>query len=185
MNLNIFKKSKGPVATSPLFSRAERRRSTVHFKPVVEHTAIETRDSIPVEVAEAMLFTPGTKLSTSMRKNCLAARDTFIVSTRVPKDYKVTLARKAKAASAQQLVKWAKRVVVQRAKCTRDYLKLKTKLTQLDPMKLHDIAKVNRVLAAIDIEAQRCDATMDSYRSEAERRLIVNDLFNPIRDAKA
>jgi hypothetical protein len=102
----------------------------------------------------------------------------------VPKDYTITLARKAKNASAAQLVKWAQRVTAERAQCTKDYLRLSAKRSLLDPMKLHDIAKVNRVLAAIDIEAQRCDATMASYRTEAERRLIANDVFNPVRDAK-
>jgi hypothetical protein len=178
----LQKREAYPVITSPIVSRAERRRRTVHCKPVGENLGVETRDGVPIEVANAMLFTPGTKLTTAMRKNCLAAREAVLVSTRVPKDYELTLKRKAKNASALQLVRWAKRIVVQRAKVTRDHYRISTKKAQLDPMALHDHAKLNRILAAMDVEAQRCDASMASYRTEAERRLISHDVFDPIRD---
>lgn len=163
--------------------RAERRRvQRAISKGTPQCTGVEERDGVPIEVANAMLFTPGTKLTNSMRKNCLAARETVLVSTRVPKDFAVTLKRKAKQASAAQLVKWAKRVTVERAKVNRDYLRLSTKRATLDPMKLHDIAKCERIMAAMDIEAQRCDATMASYRAEAEQRLINHNVFDPVRD---
>jgi hypothetical protein len=161
--------------------RAQKRR-LLHTKPVPANIAVAEVDHIPEEVAKSMLFTPGVKLTSRMRKNCMAARETVFVSTLEPKDYAKKLAADAARASAAQLVKWANRVVVKRAKCRRDYLKLQAAKAKLDPMKLHDIARANRMLAIIDIEAQRCDAEMASYRSEAERRLIKGDLFNPVRD---
>jgi hypothetical protein len=129
-----------------------------------------------------MLFTPGVKLSNAMRKNCLAARETVFQSTLEPKDFKLKLAAKAKRASASQLVKWAQRTAIERRKITRDYYKLKVQRAKLDPMKLHEIAKVERVMAIMDINAQFCDAKMNSYRSEAERRLVTHNVFNPVRD---
>jgi hypothetical protein len=163
-------------------SRAERRRATVHAKPVPANRGIVEHDHIPVEIAEAMLFGPGVKLTSRMRKNCMAARETHFQSTLEPKEYTSHLKRAAQSASAAQLLKWARRAVVARAKVTRDYLTLKTKRLQLDPMKLHDIAKAERVLAIMDVKAQQIDSQMASYRSEAERRLLKSDIFNPVRD---
>ena len=161
-------------------SRAERRRQK-HRKPVPQNLGVEQRDGIPVEVAESMLFFPGVRLNSTMRKNCLAARETVFVSTTVPKDFKKKLEARARSASALQLVKWAKRTALERAKITRDYMKLKVQRAQLDPMKLHDIAKVERVMAIMDINAQLCDARMDSYRAEAEERLIRHSSFYPVK----
>jgi hypothetical protein len=48
-------------------------------------------------------------------------------------------------------------------------------------MKLHDIAKANRVLAIMDIKAQQLDAQMASYRCEAEARLLKANIFEPVR----
>jgi len=172
---------KQPIVTSPMVSRAERRRKTVHASKIAQNVGVEERDGIPIEVANSMLFTPGTKLTNAMRKNCLAARETVYISTLEGKEYKIRLAERARKASAAQLVKWARRVVVERAKVTRDYMKLSIKKSQLDPLKLHDIAKANRVLAIMDVNAQQLDLQMASYRAEAERRLLfVGTLFEPV-----
>ena len=174
MNTSIVNKN-----FAALFTRAERRRQK-HSKPVPANIGIEQRDGIPVEVAESMLFTPGVKLTPAMRRNCLAARETVFVSTTVPKDYKLKLAARAKKASALQLVKWAKRTVIERAKITRDYLKLKVQRAKIDPMKLHEIAKCERIMAIMDVNAQLCDERMASYRAEAEERLVQHNVFEPV-----
>jgi hypothetical protein len=163
-------------------TRAERRRRSVHAATIPENIGVVEVDHIPIEVANAMLFTPGTKLTTAMRKNCLAARETVFGSTREGKEYTSKLRVRAKNASALQLVKWANRTTRARAKVNRDYLKLLTKRAQLDPLKLHDIAKAERVLKIMDITAQNLDLQMNSYRSEAEARLINHNVFNPVRD---
>lgn len=150
--------------------RAERRRA-LNKKPVAQNIAVQGRDGMPVEVAESMLFSPLTKLTTAMRKNCLAARETVFVSTREGKDYFVRLQQRAKKASAAQLVKWARRVTVQRAEVQRDYLKLSITKSKLDQLKLHEIARANRLLAIMDIKAQQLDAQMASFQTEAEARL--------------
>ncbi len=161
-------------------SRAEKRR-VINAKPVVANHAIEQQDCMPLEVANAMLFGKGVRLTNAMRKNCMAARETVFVSTREGKEYSVKLTARAKKATAAQLVKWANRVVAQRAQVTRDYLKLSIQKSKLDPMKLHEIAKANRYLALMDIEAQRLDAQMNSYRTEAEARLLKSDALKPVR----
>lgn len=165
-------------------TRAEWRRQTVHNKPVSANLGVIQRDGIPVEVAEAMLFTAGTKLTNAMRKNCLAARETVLGSTREGKPFQEKYANRARRASAQQLVKWAQRCYAARAKVTRDYLKLAAAKAGLDPMKLHDHAKAQRVLDTMDVEAQRLDAWMAALRAEANRRLLANDVFTPVRDDK-
>lgn len=132
---------------------------------------IVERDGMPREVAESMLFTPGVKLTSAMRRACMAARETVYQSTLEPKDFKIKLAARAKKASAAQLAKWASRTYVKRQQVTRDYMRLKGKLAAVDPMKLHEIAKAERVLAIMDIEAQRLDAEMNAYRIEASNRL--------------
>jgi len=161
--------------------RAAARR-WLHAKPIPANRGIVEHDHLPTEVANSMLLTPGVKLTARMRKNCMAARETHFQSTLVPKEFALHLMAAAHNASAAQLLRWARRVVVKRNKVTRDYLTLKAKRVQLDPMKLHDIAKAERVLAIMDVNAQQLDAEMASYRSEAERRLMKSDIFNPIRD---
>jgi len=172
-----------PTPTLTL-SRAEQRRQTkAHLRAVPECIAIDAgRDGIPVEVANSMLTTPGVKLTSRMRKNCMASRETVFVSTREPKTFEIRLAKAAQAASASQLLKWARRVVIERGEVTRDYYRLKTKLSNLDPLRLHDIAKARRTLAIMDVTAQRLDAEMASYRTEAMRRLIKSDVFKANRD---
>ena len=180
--LSTIKGGRQTVSTefnTPL-SRAERRRRSVHAATIPQNIAVDERDGIPIEVAESMLFTPGTKLTTAMRKNCLAARETVFTSTLDGKKYEDRLAARAKKATAAQLVKWAKRVVVARTKVTRDYLKLATRKAQLDPLKLHEHAKANRVLQIMDVTAQQLDLQMASYRTEAERRLVQNAIFEPV-----
>jgi len=126
---------------------------------------------MPVEVAESMIFTPGTRLTSAQLKTCLKARHEHLISTREPKAFTVRFADRAKKASASQLAKWAKRCIKDRARVTKAWLILRAKRAAIDPIKVHDISRADQSLAMMDIEAQRLDSWMSAMRGEAETRL--------------
>jgi hypothetical protein len=85
----------------------------------------EESDHMPEPVATEMLSAPKAKLSNRMRKVCRAARERRIISPKTePISAEVTLTRKCRAATFDQLCKWNRRAIARRAAVQRAFVLL-------------------------------------------------------------
>ncbi len=143
-------------------------------KPVPANTGIVTDmpDTMPREVAESMLLSPGVRLTNRLRKNCHAARiETIFCSSLEAKPLATYLGQKLKTATAAQLAKWAIRTFRRRASINRSIVKYNAKLAALPETAKHSRLLMEAVLTNCGQQAVSCDVMMQSLRTEAELRL--------------
>jgi hypothetical protein len=138
------------------------------------------QDGIPIEVATAMLTESKSKLTSRMRKNCMAARhkvcpsyspilklgkDDYAYSSNRGIDAEVKLAKRAKGLKFCQLNSHHARMVKRRAKAQAVYLKL----MQSGASEQHKQA-LGRVLTA---QASLLEQAQDALAAEIRHRQAV------------
>jgi hypothetical protein len=74
------------------------------------------------------------------------------------------------------LLKWTRRAAAKGAEVFRDYARLRRNVAKLDPMKLQEHAKANRILKIMEIEQERIDSELHAYSTEAQRRLTAGEV---------
>ncbi len=118
---------------------------------------------MPVEVATEMLAAPKARLTGTMRRACIHARERVYISEQEPKDGVLKLTERLERKSYSQLLKWLKRSNRRRAKTQAAYMKLQ----EQEGIK----AEVKEVLSSIlDAKAHQLDSLIDGLEEEIKAR---------------